>query len=330
MMSQKGNPVTLDREPLKAADVAAMLHIGKNAVYERAKSGELASYRIGRKLLFNRADVEAYATSLRYGGGAAAEEAEAAAHDADVLTGGAPAFAEGARRDGAFTILGTDIVSDIASNRMNAAGLASTHLYESDYQSLARLYFGSADIAFTQLYDHRSNACNVPFVEKLAPGASVCTIRIVPRTFGFVVAPGNPRRIASWGALLREGVTLANQRLGSAARILLDEKVISMDARAEPIEGYAHTCENDQAVAQEVAAGIADVGVVCERSVAFNPNVEFVPLQTVWLDATVAKTERTRALVRKLKSDAASNEFRALLRDLGEDVRQTGSIVYES
>lgn len=323
--------MTLDREPLKAADVAAMLHIGKNAVYARAKTGELASYRIGRKLLFNRADVEAYATSLRYGGDAAGEEPAAGGGRAAAgIPAAEAAFAEGAQRGDAFDILGTDIVSDLVANRLNAAGFASSHFYETDYQSLVRLYFGTADIAFTQLYDHRTNACNVPFVEKLAPGAPACVIRIVPRTFGFVVAPGNPRRITSWSALLHDGVTLSNQRLGSAARILLDEKIISMDARAEPIEGYDRICENDQAVAQDVAAGLADVGVVCEKSILFNTEVEFVPLKTVWLDATVVKTERTRALVRKLKDDIASSEFRALLGNLGEDVRQTGSIVYES
>ncbi len=321
--------MTLDREPLKAADVAALLHMGKNAVYERAKSGELPSYRIGRKLLFNRADVDAYAASLRCGAPAASADARRAPASGSPLKAD-PAFPEAPGANGAFRILGTDIVSDIAANRMNAAGLASAHAYESDYQSLARLYFGTADVAFTQLYDHRSNACNVPFAEKLAPGAAVCVIRIVPRAFGFVVAAGNPHRIASWGALLRDGVTLANQRLGSAARVLLDEKIISMDARGEAIEGYARVCENDRAVIDDVASGRADVGVVCERSAAFTPDVAFVPLQTVWLDATVAKNARCRPLVRALKEDASSSTFHALLRNLGEDVRQTGSIVYES
>lgn len=329
MLSQKGNPVTLDREPLKAADVAALLHIGKNAVYERAKSGELASYRIGRKLLFNRADVDAYAASLRRGTAAASADPAPASTPSSPLSADL-VLPEALRPNEVFRILGTDIVSDIAASRMNAAGLSSAHAYESDYPSLARLYFGTADVAFTQLYDHRSNACNVPFVEKLAPGASVCVIRIAPRAFGFAVAAGNPHRISSWGALLREGITLANQRLGSAARVLLDEKIISMDARGETIEGYARVCGNDQAVIDDVASGRADVGVVCERSIAFNPDVTFVPLQTVWLDATVVKSARCRPLVRALKEDASSSACHALLHKLGEDVRQTGSIVYES
>ena len=40
-----------------------MLRVSKNSVYRLAQSGELASYRVGRKLRFTLRDVEAYTRS---------------------------------------------------------------------------------------------------------------------------------------------------------------------------------------------------------------------------------------------------------------------------
>lgn len=45
---------------MNAEEVARYLHLGKNTVYQLAKTGRLASYRVGRKLKFTLEDVEAY------------------------------------------------------------------------------------------------------------------------------------------------------------------------------------------------------------------------------------------------------------------------------
>ena len=39
-------------DALTAEEVAEILHVGRNAVYDLAKTGELGSYRIGRRLRF--------------------------------------------------------------------------------------------------------------------------------------------------------------------------------------------------------------------------------------------------------------------------------------
>ena len=50
--------MVMDNEnALNAEEVAKILKIGRNAVYNMAKSGELTSYHIGRKLRFTNADV---------------------------------------------------------------------------------------------------------------------------------------------------------------------------------------------------------------------------------------------------------------------------------
>lgn len=52
-----------DGDALTAEEVAEMLRVSKNSVYRLAQSGELASYRVGRKLRFTLRDVEAYTRS---------------------------------------------------------------------------------------------------------------------------------------------------------------------------------------------------------------------------------------------------------------------------
>ena len=64
---EKGAFVRED-EALQVEDVSALLGVGRNTVYSLAKSGELASYRVGRKLRFTRADVERYIEASKTGG----------------------------------------------------------------------------------------------------------------------------------------------------------------------------------------------------------------------------------------------------------------------
>ena len=49
-----------DGSSLTPEEVAAVLKIAKNTVYELIKRGELTAYRIGRKLRVDPQDVEAY------------------------------------------------------------------------------------------------------------------------------------------------------------------------------------------------------------------------------------------------------------------------------
>ena len=45
---------------LNAMEVAQILNITKNTVYEMIKRGELPAYKVGRKIRIDRADIDAY------------------------------------------------------------------------------------------------------------------------------------------------------------------------------------------------------------------------------------------------------------------------------
>ena len=55
------------KESLNAIEVAEILNITKNTVYELVKRGELPGYKVGKKLRIDRSDVDNYIESQKIG-----------------------------------------------------------------------------------------------------------------------------------------------------------------------------------------------------------------------------------------------------------------------
>ncbi len=322
----------MNQERLTAEEAAGIIGIGRNAVYRLAQTGELASYRIGRKLFFTLDDVNGYlaeirnsASSSRHSPGRDVDEAPSA------WKGKSETTARNARDDGGFVLASNDMAGDIIANHLNASGVKTKRVYRGSYYALIDLYTGNADAALTHLYDWRTNSYNTAFVQRLAPGAPVTIIRLYQRRMGFVVREGNPLRITTWGGLLNKGVRLANRQRGCGTRILLDEKLVSLEANPRSIEGYDDELPSALAVVNAAAKGSCNIGLATEHASKQADGVEFVPLQNEWLDIAVAKTERTLPLVRAMKALTASRGFKEdLVRMTADNCDALGAIVYES
>ena len=329
---------------LNAEEAATMLHMGRNTVYALAKSGELPSYRLGRKLLFAPADVEAYRESQRAGGVSSASTAtpsltaganeglppsiSGAFSPVSTASNAAPRRLRGA--DDPMTIAGLGIPADMFVERLEQMGQPAQRLGLESYGALVALYEGEADAALVHLYDRRTNSYNVPFVQRLAPGAPVVVFRLVERWQGFAVAEGNPQGISSWGALLRPGIRLANRSLGCGSRVLLDEKLLSMEAHFGSIEGYGNVHPTGLAAAAAVAAGRADVAVIGEQLAAQAEGITFVPWQKEWVDLVVSKADGRRRATRLLRDMVSDNAFKGeYARIVHGDASAFGTIVYE-
>ncbi len=324
----KGEPVRED-DALQVEDVSALLGVGRNTVYSLAKSGALASYRVGRKLRFTRYDVQRYIDSSKTGGPASAPKD---ANDGPVahrsLSAAAPIPEIEAPKD-PFVIAGDDIAADIALRCLSTRGLACSRAYLGSYLSLIDLYLGRADAAVVNLYDRKSNAYNTPYIQRIVPGTPVSVVRIARREVGIFVQSGNPKRVHSWGSLLTRDVSLINTPRGSATRVLLDEMLCELEARPESIRGYDREVSSDL-VAPIIAKGAAEAGVGNAHLAAATPGVDFIPMHNEWIDIVVKKTERTRPLVRAVKRLGDDPRVRRELEALGFDAARLGSIVYES
>lgn len=331
----------LDDDALTAEEVAEMLRVSKNSVYRLAQSGELASYRVGRKLRFTLRDVEAYTRSgmRSWKSAQTSESASTPSHTAEAspspsgahkgMSAITSAFSLDNREP--FVIAGNDISGDIIAHALAAAGLPVSRAYVGSYTTLVNLYAKQANAALVHLYDQRTNAYNVPSVQRIAPGMPVVVIRLLKRKQGFIVQAGNPKKLTTWGGLLREGVRLANRERGCGTRVLLDEKLLSLEARPEAIEGYDLECATGLEAATLVSKGCADVAIGVERLAKELPDLAFVALQAEWLDLVVEKSRRTEPLVREIRKIVESESFRDAIDAIeGYEAANAGAIVYES
>lgn len=309
-----------DDNALNASDVAGILHISRASVYEMARKHELPSYRVGRKLFFTLRDVQKYRERTRAG----QQHGVASGRDGGIM-------ATRSSGDGSeYLIAGQGIAADAFVDRFEQLGLSVSRRLRTSYAGLVDLYNGRLDAALVHLYDQRTNSYNIPFVQRLAPGTPVVVFRLVRRRQGFAVAPGNPKDIASWGALLRDGIKLANRTKGCGSRVLMDEKLVTMEADVHSILGYETEYDTGLAAAEAVARGYADVAVIGEQIAAQAEGIDFVPLQSEQLDIVVAKGGKGRTLVRTLKGLFEDHAFaKEYGRVVHGETTNFGSIVYE-
>lgn len=318
---------------MNAEEVARYLHLGKNTVYQLAKTGQLASYHVGRKLKFTLEDVDAYVASTHHATPAASAASATVENDAQESSGQSisDAASFGELQGSPFIIAGGDVAADLIASTLNANGMPATRLVRGSYTALVNLYAGDAHAAVVHLYDQKTNSYNIPYTTSLAPGVSVTIFRLYGRKQGLIVQEGNPKNLTTWGSLLREGVRISNRAKGSGSRVLLDEKLRAMDARSESIAGYDSQASVASAAVRRVSAGLADVAVGTSRDARRAKGVKFVPLQTEWVDLVVTKTPETRPYIRRLSTLLTDDRFRWDTQTLGPcDLTKMGSIVYES
>jgi len=102
-------------------------------------------------------------------------------------------------------------------------------------------------------------------------------IRLVIRTQGFIVAPGNPKDIRSIADLVRADVKFVNRQRGSGTRILLDGLLHAAGIDPGRIDGYDSGEFTHAAVAAFVSSGMVDAAFGVEPA-ARQFKLDFVPI----------------------------------------------------
>lgn len=301
-------------DALKAEEVATMLRIGRNAVYELAKSGKLGSYRIGRRLRFTRKDVQDYIAGTH----------RALEQDAPEDLRTPPSTPRRER----IVICGQDVILDVLSNYITQAGFECLRSYVGSYDALTALYKGEVQVASAHLWDGDSGEYNVPYVKRLLPGVPAVIVRLTSRTQGLYVRKGNPKSLNDWADIAKPDVILANREKGAGSRVLLDEHLRISGIDPIRITGYENEIRSHIAVASAVARGRADVAVGSEKVARQVEGIDFIPLQTERYDLVVRKADfesrPIQAMMTILESGLMKDEFAGLG---GYDTSDMGRIV---
>lgn len=301
---------------LTAQEVARVLRVNKNTVYGLAKTGELRSLHVGRKLRFALDDVQTYIAVERSDRTTSARSAAETA---------APHAA------GAFVIGGHDMILDMLANYLSAAGVHVLRSYRSGYEELVALYLGRVQAAAIHLWDSSTGAYNLPYVKRVVPGTPVVVLHLARRSQGLLVQRDNPLDLHKWSDLVHRGVVLANRERGSGSRILLDEQLRLLEAHPYVIRGYARELTSDLVQGTLISQGGADVGVGTERVFHQIEGLDYEPLQTEHLALVIAKTPATQEAIRATYALLSSQMFRHELIALpGYDFTHMGSRLYET
>ncbi|HEX9060159.1 MAG TPA: helix-turn-helix transcriptional regulator [Clostridia bacterium] len=316
----------MDNSALTPQEVADILKIAKNTVYEIIKRGELNSYRVGKKVRVDLKDVEEYKNSTKSKKGTSRGEIQKPLKPN-------PLSLEEIPRGSGFVICGQDITLDIMSRylQMHPDGVPALRSYIGSYNGLYSLYNGNVQVTAVHLWDGDTGQYNVPYVRRMLPGIPAVIIHLAVRIQGFYVANGNPKGIKGWEDLRRKDISIINREKGSGTRILLDEHLRKLGIPASTIKGYERESTSHLAIASTVARGGADVGMGNEKVGQQVKGVDFIPLQPERYDIVIKKEDINTPPFNAVIDVLRSSEFRMEIEGLGGyDLKDMGKIVAET
>lgn len=321
----------LEDTSLTPQEVADILKITKNTVYELIKRGDLNGYKVGKKIRVDYKDVEEYKnkTKNRRGNETNLQE-KSISKSSNTYTLSLEDAQVHLNND--FVICGQDILLDILSRylEVNSQGIHVLRSYSGSYNALLGLYHGKVQIATSHLWDGDSGEYNIPYVRRLVPGIPSVIIHLACRMQGFYVLKNNPKGIKGWEDLKRQDITIVNREKGSGSRILLDEQLRRIGIAGYTINGYNRECLSHLTVASTVARGGADVGLGNEKNAQQVQGVDFIPLQKERYELVMKKEDMNKPPFKAIIDILRSEEFKMEILGIdGYDFSETGKIVAE-
>lgn len=311
---------------LTPEEVADILKIKKNTVYELVKRGEIPAYRVGRKIRIEFEDVEAYKERSKgvkkesIFASSISEMQKPLQEAKDVLS---------LPKQG-IVICGLDILLDILTRHIENAseGISVYRNHVGSFPGLMALYTGKADMAGIHLWDSDSGTYNVPYIRRLLPGIPAIIVHLAIRTQGFYVQTGNPLKITAWQDLERPGLRIINREPGCGTRVLLDEKIRLLGLNRLNINGYSNEEYSHLAVASAVARGVADVALGNQKAAMQVRDIDFIPLQKERYELVMKEEDVPKPASQLVLNILNSHGFKEELEGVGDyELAETGRIV---
>jgi putative molybdopterin biosynthesis protein len=197
---------------------------------------------------------------------------------------------------------------------------------------------GEADVAGIHLLDPETLQYNIPFIERYGLKDRAVLVRGYARMQGFIVRPGNPKKIKDFKDFFREDVTIINRNKGSGTRVVIDEGLqkiseslgLKFEEAVKRIKGYTFEAKTHSAVASAVAHGKCDVGIGIE-AVAHIYGLDFIPIAEEFYDFVILKDRLQKNSVKIFLETLSSDVFKKALTEKLRGyrlLRETGSIIY--
>jgi putative molybdopterin biosynthesis protein len=313
-MKEESEESSMDHHSYTTEEVAKRLKVSKLTVYDLIKKGELPSYRVGRQMRIDAADLEQYIKQMKTG----KVQVTPVKNDSSILN--------------TCIISGQELTLDMLAKRIEKRLPSSNILraYQGSLTSLVKMYQGEGSIVSLHLFDGETGTYNVPYVKRILVGQPCIMINLLARNIGFYVQKGNPKKIKTWADISQSSIRFINREKGSGIRVLVDEQLRIQKLNKDDISGYEWEESNHLGVATQVANGKADVGVGSEK-VSQIVNVDFIPIMEEQYDLVLLKNKENEELIEVIKEILQSEDFHNELKAIGGyDITKTGQIIYET
>ena len=303
-------------ESLTALEVAELLKITKNTVYELVKRGELPGYKVGKKLRIDKADVESYINNQKVMKSnnnqfkVLKDEPNKEENLSNIRNLESP---------NDIIISGQDVILDVLAEKITekTSDVRVLRSNTGSYASLYDLYNDKISISSAHLWDGDTNEYNTSFVRAMVPGIPCVVINLAYRNVGFYVAKGNPYKINTWKDLTKHNISMINREKGSGIRILLDEKIRLNNIDSEKINGYNIEKQSHAAVARSIARCEGDVGLGNEKVASQLSEIDFIPLQEERYDLVIKVSDLKYPIYKMIIDTIQSEEFKKEIEVLG-------------
>ncbi len=220
-----------------------------------------------------------------------------------------------------------DLLGDHLKRINPGLHLSSSHL--GSLGGLMAIRDGRCHLGGTHLLDPDSGEYNVSYLKRYLKDLPVRLVTLALRQQGLMVRPGNPKGIESFPDLAKDGVVMVNRQAGSGTRVLLDYYLQKQGLDPGDISGYDQEEYTHMAVAVQVLAGGADVGLGI-LAAARALGLDFVPLMEERYDLCIPQAFWDDPRVKALRQVLASDDFKDEVSALGGyDVTPMGDIAWE-
>jgi putative molybdopterin biosynthesis protein len=284
------------------AEAAAYLRLKERKIYEMVAEGTVPCTKVTGRWLFPKAELDQWlASSVSRPAGMTRPE------PAPIVAGSHDPLLEWALRESGSGLATLAIGSEAGFNRFVAGEsiAASMHLHA--------------------LEDIEADA-NVAAMASRSDLQDAVLIAFCRREQGFLVAPGNPLKLASIEDVAGKRARITMRPKGAGAQLLLLALLHRAKLTLDQLAAVSPISPTGPDIAQAIRAGRADTGIAT-RGVANAAGLDFVPI--VWEHFDLVLRQRDyfhpplQALIRFLRSD----NLAARVRELGGyDMSEAGKV----
>jgi putative molybdopterin biosynthesis protein len=238
---------------LTTKELAALLRIKERKVYDLAASGQVPCSKAMGKLLFPRAEIEAWIANNQSGGTPAASAMPRPAALPNIVLGSHDPMLDWALRE-------------------SRSGLAT--FFDGSIDGLERFAAGEGLAAGIHIYDETTRGWNTPNVLREVARRPVVVIEWARRSRGLVLATKLAKQVSGLTDL--NGVRLAGRQSEAGAQVLFESVCRDAGIAASDLD-VVTVARSEQDVALAVAEGEADACFGL-RALADQYHLAFVPI----------------------------------------------------